>query len=267
MSQDSFVTLNHEDGGIAVLTMGRPHMLNVVNLGLTQSLADVLATLAEKDLHAVVLRAEGPAFCVGADVKELSERGGDLPQFVDSLIESFHRCVLHIRDLPCPAIASIEGAAAGAGFSLAMACDFGVMARTAKFVPAYPQLATNPDGGLTFLLKRRVGAARALALILLSDRVTAEDALALGLVDRVVEAGTGGDAALELARRFTSMPQVAIASTKRLIAQAERAELIAQLARERESFIQCVGRPEFRERIAAFAARAQLAKAHTTVAS
>lgn len=251
MSKSQAVVARVEEH-VATLTLNRPDRLNVINSEMTTSLRDAIASLTTRDLRAVVLRAEGRAFCAGGDIAAMAESAADLPSFVDSLVGSFHECILALRALPCPVIASVQGAAAGGGFSLAMACDFIVAERSASFVVAYPKLATSSDGGLSFFLARRVGAARALSILLLSDRMSAEEAHVAGLIDVLADEGRLHEATLSLVHRLVSLPTTAVHSMRGLLTKPEEARLREQLAREKESFVRCAGESEFHARVMSF---------------
>jgi 2-(1,2-epoxy-1,2-dihydrophenyl)acetyl-CoA isomerase len=167
---------------------------------------------------------------------------------------------LTIRGLPVPVIASIQGAAAGAGFSLAMACDAVVAVNTAKLVVGYPMLGTSSDGGLSFQLTRRLGPARALDIFLRKEPLKAEEAALLGLVQRVADAASLDDTATAVAKTMSSHPSAAVTEIKSLIGTLSDDGLAEHLEREKLAFLRCASTPEFRARVAQFVQQSAVRK-------
>jgi len=207
--------LAHVDDGVAVLTMNRPERRNALSLAMLDALATTLeACETNAEIDAVVLTGAGGAFCAGGDVKGMAARDeGDIAQAIDARI---HRQRLNQRatagrlyDMPKPTIAALSGAAAGAGLSLALACDLRIAAEGAVMTTAFARVGFSGDYGGTYFLSRLVGTAKARELYYLSDKVEMQEALRLGLVNRIVPANDLMPAALDLAKRLASGPRVA----------------------------------------------------------
>lgn len=247
------VLLDIDAAGIATLTLNRPQQFNTIDVASMQCLTTLLHDLeVNADVRAVVLRGAGKTFSGGGDIRSMRSRIDDLPRFIGEIIDSFHAAIVALRRLPVPVIASVHNSAAGGGFSLALACDFVVATQSARFVIAYPKLATSTDGGLSFFLTSRLGTARALDVLLLRDSIDAVEAHALGLVNRLAP-----DDALEaetqvVAQRLAGLPPQSVREIKRLVAGLGDATLHEQLAAERAAFVRNSARPEMAERLIAF---------------
>lgn len=249
MDHPSPIRLEYSDG-IATLTLCRPDQKNVIDANWLATLHQHLQSLHSKsDLRCVVLCAEGPIFCAGANVKEMDEHIDHLPEHVDALIQPAHRAILQLAALPVPVIGLLRGVAAGGGMSLALACDVLVATRSARLVIAYPKLATTSDMGLSFVLRDRLGPQRALQLFLLADSIEMDQAERLGLVYQVVEDADAEATVQRLAKRLSSLP---FRAAKALFHQDRHAALTAQLERERQSFLRCSQTEAFRESVRAF---------------
>jgi 2-(1,2-epoxy-1,2-dihydrophenyl)acetyl-CoA isomerase len=174
---------------------------------------------------------------------------------VGQIIDAFHDAVLALVRLPVPVVVAVQGAAAGGGFSLAMAADLVVAAQSSRFVVAYPQLGTSTDGGLSWQLQQRLGPARALALLALPGPITAAAALALQLVHQVVDDDALQREALRLAHGLAEVPPQAMRELKALVYAPSIDRLAQQLAREKAAFQRCAATADFAARVAAFARR------------
>jgi 2-(1,2-epoxy-1,2-dihydrophenyl)acetyl-CoA isomerase len=185
---DDSILLQVEDR-VAFVTFNRPGRLNAIDLGMARAFRETVDGLSLRDdVRAVVLRGAGAAFVAGGDIKLF---GGDRDRAaatIAELIDHFHAATVGLQRLPAPVLASVHGAVAGGGFSLALAADFRIAADTATFTPAYLRLGASPDGGGTFFLPRLVGPSKALEMFLLGGTYSAADALRLGIVNRVVPA-------------------------------------------------------------------------------
>lgn len=179
---------SEQQGAVATLTLNRPDRLNALDSEMACVLRDAIQDIADKgSARVVVLRGEGKSICAGGDVGAMHANRDDLPGFIARTIDPFHACVLGLQHLPMPVVACAHGTLAGGGFSLAMACDFVVAARSARFVVAYPKLGAPADGGLSFFLVQRLGSARGLEALTTGGQFSTERALQLGLINRVVE--------------------------------------------------------------------------------
>jgi 2-(1,2-epoxy-1,2-dihydrophenyl)acetyl-CoA isomerase len=244
--------------GVATLTLNRPEVLNALDLDLAQALA-VRVQDAEHDaaVRCVVLRGAGGHFMAGGDLKFFRTRLALPPEqrsrFFRAMVETVHPTIFALRRMPKPVLASIEGAAAGFGLSLALACDLAIAAEGAFFSLSYLGIGTSPDGSGSYFLPRIVGLRRAMEIALVGERMEAERALALGLVNRVVPADRLGPETGALAARLAAGPTLAFGATKRLLNAALERPLEAQLEAEAAAFSACGASADFAEGITAFA--------------
>jgi 2-(1,2-epoxy-1,2-dihydrophenyl)acetyl-CoA isomerase len=216
-------------GAVTTLTLNRPDALNALTADLRRELlAAVKAAARDAEVRAVIITGAGRAFCAGADLRG----GGGEREFRRVLTAEYNPLIEAIRGLPKPVIAAVNGVAAGAGMSLALAADLVVAAEEARFVPAFNRIGLVPDSGLTRTLVRAVGRHRAFEILMGERQLSVGEAEAAGLVAAVVSADRLADAARELAERLASGPTGAIGLTKRLIAAAENASLPDSLAAE-----------------------------------
>jgi 2-(1,2-epoxy-1,2-dihydrophenyl)acetyl-CoA isomerase len=238
-------------GGVATITLNRPAALNALTIPMKERL---LAALDEAGrdpaVRAVVLTGSGRAFCAGQDLRE--RLAPDPPSFDDELRLRYNPIVRAIRDLPQPVIAAVNGVAAGAGASLAFACDLRIAAEEASFVLAFGRIGLVPDTGATWTLPRLVGAARAAEIALLGEVVGAADAVRIGLVSRVVPASDLAAEAAAMAGRLAGLAPGATTATKRLLAGAFDLKLDAALEAEAEAQAAAGSHPDHAEGLAAF---------------
>lgn len=179
------------DGEIGTLTLDRPDAFNAMSPEMIGEMTVAFSWLADRaPLRALVVTGAGKAFCAGGDVtwfrKGVEDGEVDLPSEVRRGAEVLHQAIVDLRRIPFPVIAAINGPAAGAGFSLALACDIRISSAAAFFAPAYGRIGASPDGGMTYFLPRVVGPSKALELLLEDPNLSAEDARTLGLVSSVV---------------------------------------------------------------------------------
>lgn len=220
-------------GDVALLTFDRPDRFNAV----TQELCDGVVgglTRAAGDARAVVITGAGKAFCSGADLSDLMgeyETGG--PDLGRVIQERFNPMVEALLAAPLPTVAAVNGAAAGAGMGLALACDLRVMADSAFFLSAFIGLALIPDTGTTWLLPHHIGLARAIEFTFTNRRMPAEEARALGLTADVTSVDAVVDRAVETATTLADGPTVAYAATRRLLVDAATSDLGTALEAER----------------------------------
>lgn len=214
---------------VATVTLNRPDSLNALNTTMRRELLATFKGLArDESVRAVVLTGEGRGFCSGADL-----RGGDAERsFRRVLTAEYNPLMTAIRELPRPVIAAVNGVAAGAGVSLALACDLVYAAEEARFIQAFVRIGLVPDSGSTRTLVRALGRHRAAALIFSGEPMSATQAHAAGLVNRVVPGAELAAAVAEAARNLASAPTRAIAYAKRLINAAEDASLADSMALE-----------------------------------
>jgi 2-(1,2-epoxy-1,2-dihydrophenyl)acetyl-CoA isomerase len=237
------------EGGVLTITLNRPDVLNALNASVHGALQAALERAQDPSVRAVVITGAGRGFCVGQDLQEFSSGAGDV---ADNLRRNYHRNVLAIRALQKPVIAAVNGAAAGAGLSLALACDARIAADSASFVPAFIKIGLVPDSGGTWLARRLLGAARAFEWLTTGRRLSAEEARDWGLVSEVVAADHLAERAQEVAQLFAAMPTRAVWQTKRLLDAAETTTFAQQLELEAVTQSELTQTPDFREGVAAF---------------
>jgi 2-(1,2-epoxy-1,2-dihydrophenyl)acetyl-CoA isomerase len=237
------------EGAVLTITLNRPDVLNAFNTAMHRALAGALKEARETDVRAVVLTGAGRGFCVGQDLTEFRESSGDIGA---RLRENYHPNVSAIRALEKPVVAAVNGVAAGAGLSIASACDIRIAADTASFIPAFINIGLIPDSGGSFFVTRILGPARALEWLASGRKLTAAEAHAWGLVSEVVEAAALMQRAAELAAQLAGMPTRGIAMTKRLIDHALSATFEQQLEREAQLQTAATQTEDFREGVSAF---------------
>jgi 2-(1,2-epoxy-1,2-dihydrophenyl)acetyl-CoA isomerase len=241
------------DGPVATITMNRPSQLNALNRDLALALRDAVKRAAEDDaIRAVRIKGEGRAFMAGGDVGMFAENFDAAPETIGNLIEVFHGIMTTIRTMPKPVIAVLQGAVAGGGVGLALACDVAIAADNMVMIAAYTKLGTSPDGGTTWSLTQALGVRRAIEFIMLNDPVDAKGASALGLVNRVVPLADLEAESLAYAHRYVAGSAGANAAVKRLVHAAAEGQFMTQLELERESFIARARTADFREGVTAF---------------
>jgi 2-(1,2-epoxy-1,2-dihydrophenyl)acetyl-CoA isomerase len=247
------VLLVQEAGPVTTLTLNRPAQLNALDLPLALELLQAVEHIAQSSTaRVVVLRGAGAAFCGGGDVAAMHAHRDDLPGFVSRVIDTFHATTLGLRRLKVPVLACVHGAAAGGGFSLAMACDLVLAARSSRFVVAYPKLGASSDGGLSFQLTQRLGAVRGFEALTVRGSFDAERAMECGLINRVVDDDALEAELAQFTTQLLSLPQQAVTELKGLVKAQSDAAFEAHLAREKEAFVRCAATADFAARVAAF---------------
>jgi 2-(1,2-epoxy-1,2-dihydrophenyl)acetyl-CoA isomerase len=236
-------------GAVLTITLNRPDVLNAFNSEMHRGLAAALKDARDGGVRAVVLTGAGRGFCVGQDLTEFREAPGDIGSRLRS---NYHPNIRAIRALEKPVIAAVNGAAAGAGMSLACACDLRIAADSATFVPAFINIGLIPDSGGSYFVTRILGPARAFEWLASGRRLTAAEAHAWGLVSEVVEAGALSSRAAELAAQAADLPTRGVGMTKRLLDHAVTATLEEQLEREAQLQAAATQTEDFKEGVAAF---------------
>jgi 2-(1,2-epoxy-1,2-dihydrophenyl)acetyl-CoA isomerase len=236
------------DGAVQTITLNRPDKMNAFNRALHAALREALKAARDPEVRAVVITGAGRGFCAGQDLTEFGE-SGDVGA---ALRETYHPNVLAIRALEKPVIAAVNGACAGAGLSLACACDIRIAADVASFVPGFVGIGLVPDAGGTYFVHRLLGPARAFEWMSSNRRLTAAEAHAWGIVSEVVEADALPACAAELASFYAALPTRGIGMTKRLFDHADTATLDEQLELEAQLQAAATQTDDFREGVAAF---------------
>jgi 2-(1,2-epoxy-1,2-dihydrophenyl)acetyl-CoA isomerase len=241
--------------GIAGLTLNRPDKLNAFNAEMHEALAAALEEAGrDAQIRAVLLTGAGRGFCSGQDlaVRRAAIESGARLDLGEGLERYYNPLVRRLRALPKPVICAVNGVAAGAGANVALACDIVIAARSASFVQSFANIGLIPDAGGSWVLPRLVGEARARALLLLGEKVTAEEAASWGMIWRVVEDGALMDEAWALARRLARAPTRALGLAKRALLASAVNSLDAQLDLERDLQREAGAGEDYREGITAF---------------
>ncbi|TSE35888.1 oxepin-CoA hydrolase, alternative type [Tepidimonas charontis] len=243
----------HSHDGTLVLSIHNPEHRNA--LGPEIYVAGIEALIAAErnaEVRSVVITGEGGTFCAGGNLQRLLANRQQPPEVQADSIEALHSWIEAVRSFPKPVLAAVEGACAGAGFSLALACDLIVAARDAVFVMAYVNVALSPDGGATWSLMRQLPRATALRLLMLGERVGAERLHQLGVVSAVSAPGEALEQALHLGEQLNAKAPNALASIKALANDALEHSLSRQLREERDHFVRNLHHPNAGEGIRAF---------------
>jgi 2-(1,2-epoxy-1,2-dihydrophenyl)acetyl-CoA isomerase len=237
------------DGGVMTITLNRPEVLNAFDSAMHEAFRAALEEAQEPEVRAVVLTGAGRGFCVGQDLNEFKEAAGDIGERLRS---TYNPNVLALWGLEKPVIAAVNGPAAGAGLSLACACDLRLAASSATFVPAFIGIGLIPDTGATYLIERLLGYSRAFEWLCSGRRLSAADAHAWGLVAEVVGDGRLSERAADVAATLAALPTRALGMTKRLLQRAALSSLDEQLELEAELQAEAAGSEDFREGVNAF---------------
>ena len=238
MSQTEPAVLYEEEGAIAVLTLNRPQSLNSFTRQMHRDLWAALDRVeASQSVRALVLTGAGRGFCAGADLSEFDfSEGPNLARRADPgpvIEQAFNPTTRRLTQVRVPTVCAVNGVAAGAGASVAMACDIAIAAPGASFIQAFSKIGLVPDSGATWFLPQRVGLARALALAMTGDKLGAADAKAMGLIWDVQDDALA--AAEALAQRLAAMPTRALVATRHLLRGAHTHTLDEQLDIERDA--------------------------------
>lgn len=252
---DENILLVEKKDGVAILTLNRPDKLNAFNDELTFKIQDALKE-AEKDptVRAIVLTGAGRGFCSGQDLqnRSFSDNSKERPSLGDSIRRRYNPIILKLRKMEKPIVAAINGVAAGAGASLAFACDFRISADSASFVQSFTRVGLVPDSGATFILPRLIGLTKAFELMCLAEKIDAKTALELGLINKMVPQEQLMTEAMALATRLAKGPTKAFGLTKRAVNKSIFPDLEELL--ENEAYLQEIaGRSDdFQEGVKAF---------------
>jgi 2-(1,2-epoxy-1,2-dihydrophenyl)acetyl-CoA isomerase len=237
------------EGAVLTITLNRPDVLNAINQAVHEGLREALKQARAEEVRAVVLTGAGRGFCVGQDLTEFRHASGDI---AERLRRNYHPNVEAIRALEKPVIAAVNGPAAGAGLSLACACDLRIAADSATFIPAFIGIGLVPDSGGTLFIQRLLGTPRAFDWMTTNRKLSAAEAAEWGLVNEVVETDRLADHAAEVASIYASLPTKAIGMSKRLFDHAATATLEEQLELEAQLQSAATKTADFREGVAAF---------------
>jgi len=241
------------DGGTLVLTLSNPEFRNALGPEIYAAGIEALnAAENNVEIRSVVITGEGGVFCAGGNLQRLQSNRRESPDVQARSIDALHNWIDSIRTYPKPVIAAVEGAAAGAGFSIALACDFIVAAEDAVFVMSYSTVALSPDGGGSWSLARTLPRALASELLMSAERISASRLHSLGCVNRVAVTGDALAEALQLAARLNARAPNVLASVKELINDAPANTFNEQLDSERNHFVRNLHHANGGEGIEAF---------------
>ena len=244
------------EGRTMVLTLSNPEHRNALGPEIYAAGIEALnAADSNPEVRSVVITGAGGTFCAGGNLQRLLANRSKPPEVQAQSVEGLHGWIEAIRTFPKPVIAAVEGAAAGAGFSLALACDFVVAAENAVFVMAYSTVALSPDGGATWSLAHAVPRQLVNELLMGGERIGAARLQQLGVVNRVTPPGGALAEAMALAGRLNERAPNVLASIKELVADAPMAPLVRQLAAERDHFVKNLHHPNGGIGIEAFLAK------------
>jgi 2-(1,2-epoxy-1,2-dihydrophenyl)acetyl-CoA isomerase len=241
------------EDGIATLTLNRPEALNALSMDIRMGLLNALDRFADdSNVRCIIITGAGRAFCSGGDVKSMGTRAAAGYEARARGIQFSNSIPMAMRKHPKAIIAMVNGVAAGAGMSLSLATDLRVAGKAARFTTAFLKIGLSGDWGGTWTLTRLVGTAKARELYLMSDMVAADEALALGIVNKVTDDDRLRAVTMEMARRIADMPQVAVAGMKRNLFAAETESFATVLDLEAFNQARCSQTEDHREAVAAF---------------
>lgn len=241
------------DAGIARITLNRPDRLNSFNVDMHMELRQAVARTRDEGARVLLLTGAGRGFCAGQDLSDRNVAAGAAPIDLGYTIETYYRpLILSLRALEMPVICAVNGVAAGAGASLALACDIVLAARSASFIQAFSKLGLVPDAGGTWALPRLVGNARAMGLALLGDRLSAEQAENWGLIWKCLDDDALMAEAERLVLHFSTAPTKGLARSKQAIYASSGNTLEQQLDLERDCQRELGFGPDYGEGVAAF---------------
>jgi 2-(1,2-epoxy-1,2-dihydrophenyl)acetyl-CoA isomerase len=240
------------ENNIAFITLNRAEVFNSFNREMALQLQSILDRCEQDStVRAIVLSGSGKAFCAGQDLKEVTDP--DLnPGFRKILEEHYNPIIQKIRSIEKPILAAVNGVAAGAGANIALACDIVVASENASFIQAFSKIGLVPDSAGTFFLPRLIGFQKASALMMLGDKVSAIEALNMGMIYKIFPAGIFEEEVKNIAATLASMPTKALGLTKRLLNQSMVNDLSQQLALESDLQIEASSTNDYKEGVAAF---------------
>ena len=253
----SYETLIYDvNNGVATITLNRPDAANALNLTMARELSDVAIECDESgEVRAVVIRGTGKMFCAGGDLSVFADAGDKAAAVVKQMAGDLHMGISRLTRMNAPVIAAVNGTAAGAGFSLAVAADLVVSVDSAKYMMAYTNAGLSPDGSSTYFLPRRVGDRRARELMITNRMLSATEALDWGLINQVVSEDEFDDAVAALASRIANGPTLAYGQVKSLLNASFDNGLETQMELETRGIADMARSTDGQEGIRAFLAK------------
>lgn len=239
------------DQRLGIMTLARPAANNACDPAFIDALAHAAEAATDADIGALLIRADGTNFCVGADLKHLGALDGDLSDALDAMAVTFHRALALLADLPVPVVGAVQGHAVGAGFGLALVCDQLLIAEGARFSTGYARLGLSADAGVSFHLTHALGVRQARSLLMTPRSIGSTEMVALGLADAVIADADLQKEALHRAHGLAAGPTAAFTVIKRLTSAALAQSLSAHLDMERDEIVSLARQPDAQQRIAA----------------
>jgi len=240
------------ENNVAWISLNRPDVFNSFNREMALLLQKTLDDCnANASVRAIVLTGNGKAFCAGQDLKEVTDPELN-PGFRKILEEHYNPIIQKIRSIEKPIIGAVNGVAAGAGANIALACDIVVASENASFIQAFSKIGLIPDSAGTFFLPRLIGFQKASALMMLGDKVSAVEAVNIGMIYKIFPAGIFEEEVQSLAQNLAQMPTKALGLTKRLLNQSMTNNLEQQLALESDLQIEASSSNDYKEGVTAF---------------
>ena len=236
---------------IAFITLNRPEVFNSFNKEMAMEVQQALDTCqSDPDIRCVVISGEGKAFCAGQDLKEVTDPNG--PPLTNIVRDHYNPIIEKIRNLNKPVVAAVNGVAAGAGANIALSCDVVIAKESASFIQAFSKIGLIPDSGGTFFLPRLIGFQRASALMMLGDKISAEEAETMGMIYKSYKEADFDGAVEEISSKLASMPTVGLAFTKKALNKSMTNNLAAQLMLEEELQTKAGRTDDYNEGVDAF---------------
>lgn len=247
----SEVLLSHQEDHVLYLTLNRPDKFNAVNQQLAYELQTALAQAEENDdIRAIYITGEGKAFCAGQDLGEVVDPNG--PELKDIVAKHYNPIVEKIRSIEKPIIAAVNGVAAGAGANIALACDIVIADEQASFIQAFSKIGLIPDSGGTWTLPRLIGFQRASALMMLGDKISAQEAQSMGMIYKCVTSDEFKEFSHKIAIKLANMPTKGLGLTKRALNESFSNNMSEQLALEGVLQTEAGTTYDYNEGVAAF---------------
>ncbi len=242
------------DSGVATLTLNRPKALNSFTSEMHAEIREAMAQVkGDADIRCLVITGAGRGFCAGQDLGDRAVTGdGGAPDLGESVKKNYNPLIRSIMNLPKPVICAVNGVAAGAGSSIALACDIVLAARSASFIQVFCKIGLVPDSGGTFNLPRAIGLARAKGLAMLGDKLPAETAEEWGLIWKCIDDDELQDEAQKMARHLATQPTRALGLIKKLLNESSTNTLLEQTDLEQQAMQELGQSDNYREGVAAF---------------
>jgi len=243
------------EGPVFEIIMNRPDRLNALIPQMFDELIEATKHAQDKEIRSVIFRGEGKAFCVGGDIQEFAKVKASGQGVPPEMPDTLHEFIELLRNLRKPVLGVVQGPCAGAGLSLALACDLVIAADNSKFNLAYAGIGLSPDGSSSYFLPRHVGLKRATEIFMTGKTMTSDEAWELGLINRVVPADQLMTEAMQMAQMLATGPTQSYARIKELLNKSFQNDLHTHLALETKLFCECSRTYDFREGVRAFLAK------------